>query len=232
MKKRILVVDEDELILYALTKALQDDGCEVKTAASVNAAIDNLVHRSPYDMCFLDMGLAKFYGREIIEKMRDVSPDIKIVIMTADHLSPDHVEENFIETISGNGSCHIIPKPFDLYDVREMAKEVLAGNGDFINVRQGSSKDFEKKSRRHPRTPWKEKIFFQTSIIHEGVNARLSVEAEAVDISDSGIGFLTAYPLRESQVISFDEKLGKKIGVVTWSKMVDDVNCRVGARFA
>jgi hypothetical protein len=43
---------------------------------------------------------------------------------------------------------------------------------------------------------------------------------------------LTRYPLRESQVISFDEKVDNRSGVVVWSKMVDEEYCRAGIRFA
>ena len=42
MKKQILVADEDQLILYALSKALKDVGCEVKTAATVPDATETL----------------------------------------------------------------------------------------------------------------------------------------------------------------------------------------------
>jgi len=231
MKKRILVVDEDELILYALAKALKDDGCEVKTAATINAAMEKLNHCS-YDLCFLDMDLTKFHGPEIIQKIRGACPNTKIIFMTVDHINPDELGENFLGAITSDGSCHVILKPFNLYDVTEMVQNVLAGKLTHLNPYRFIDSDFEKKSRKHPRKPWKEKIFFQTSVIHQGVNTRLSVEAEALDISDSGIGFLTPYPLRESQVISFDEKLDKKIGVVAWSKMIDEESCRVGVKFA
>ncbi|MEJ2268603.1 MAG: hypothetical protein P8Y04_02385 [Desulfobulbaceae bacterium] len=56
--------------------------------------------------------------------------------------------------------------------------------------------------------------------------------AQVVDISDRGIGLLSQYPLRESQVIGFDEKMNNRTGVVVWSKMMDEDNCRVGIRFA
>lgn len=231
MKKRILIADEDQLILYALAKALMDDGREVKTADTLNAAVEKLTHGS-YDLCFLDMDLTKFHNPEIISKIRKVCPDTKIIFMTADHDNPADIGENFITEITRDGSCHIIPKPFNLYDVTEMVQNVLDGKLTNIYQYQVIGNGFEKKSRKHPRKSWTEKMFFQTSVIHQGVNTRLSVEAEAVDISDSGVGFLTPYPLKESQVISFDEKLDRKIGVVAWSKMLDMENCRVGVKFA
>ena len=70
------------------------------------------------------------------------------------------------------------------------------------------------------------------SIIHGGINTRLSLKGKAVDISDGGIGLLISYPLRESQVIGFEGKMDDRFGVVVWSRMVDKESFRVGIRFA
>jgi hypothetical protein len=70
------------------------------------------------------------------------------------------------------------------------------------------------------------------SVIDQGNYTRWSLVAQAVDISGRGIGLLSQFPLRESQVIGFDEKMDNRIGVVVWSKMMDEDNCRVGIRFA
>ena len=70
------------------------------------------------------------------------------------------------------------------------------------------------------------------SVIERGNYTRKSFEARTVDISEDGIGLLTPHPLNESQIISFDERVDNRTGVVVWSKMIDEENCRVGVRFA
>ena len=70
------------------------------------------------------------------------------------------------------------------------------------------------------------------SVIDQGNYTRWSMEAEAVDISDRGIGVLISYHLKVSQVIGFDEKMDNKTGVVMWSKTIDADKCRVGIKFA
>jgi hypothetical protein len=77
-----------------------------------------------------------------------------------------------------------------------------------------------------------ENISFQLRVIFQGISTRLFVEAQAVDVSDSGIGLVTPYPLQKSQVIGFDEKLKNRTGGVAWSKMTDEENCKVGVKFA
>ena len=74
MKKHILVVDKDPLILYALTKALKDDGCEVKTAETSSDAIEKLSY-CPYDVCLLDGQLTDLNGLDLIKVINDICPD-------------------------------------------------------------------------------------------------------------------------------------------------------------
>jgi len=230
MKKRILVVDEDQLILYALAKALKDDAYEVETAATATTAMDKL-SSCRYDVCLLNLSLSDLSGLGLMKIIKDNCPETSIILMTADSLDAYNLSEIYVQAIS-NGACHIIRKPFNISDVAEAVQQVLIGEKTFSLAFNIKDDDSEKKSRKHARKPWSEKIYFQTSVIHEGVSTRLSVEADTVDISDSGVGFLTQYPLKESQVISFDEKLENRLGVVAWSKMVDEKNCRVGAKFS
>ena len=230
MKKQILVADEDQLILYALSKALKDDGCEVKTAATVPDAIERLSQCS-YDLILLDVQLADSKDQGLLKVVRDICPETKIILMTTSyHESPEFSQVNF--TAITNGSCHFISKPFDLCEVTAVVHQVLTGEEGFFADQGFASSGFERKPREAPREPLLENISFQLSAIFQGISTRLSVEAQTVDISDSGIGLLTAYPLKEAQVIGFDEKIKNRSGVVAWSIMVDAENCRVGVKFA
>lgn len=231
MKKQILVADEDQLILYALSKALKDVGCEVKTAATVPDAIETL-SGSSYDLCLIDVHLADSNGHEGLMKIiQDTCPETKIILMAASYLdSPELSEVNF-KAIS-NESCHFISKPFDLSEVTEVVHQVLTGEEGFFSGYRFASSGFERKPRKAPRQLLNENISFQLSVIFQGISTRLFVEAQAVDVSDSGIGLVTPYPLQKSQVIGFDEKLKNRTGVVAWSKMTDEENCRVGVKFA
>lgn len=71
-----------------------------------------------------------------------------------------------------------------------------------------------------------------SSVIEKGASTRWSLEEQAVDISDNGIGLLAQFPLEESQVIGFNEKMDNRTEVVAWSRMIDEENCRAGVKFA
>ena len=230
MKHYILVVDDDQLILYALEKILRNDGYEVVTASTAAQAIEKLSF-CPYDLCLLDVNLPDLNGLELMKITKDMCPEIRVVIMTASHFDSDKLSENNNKAIA-NGASHFISKPFDLCDITDVVQQALKGKENFQTDFQFAAKGFEKKSRKNPRAPFTENIFFQMSIIDQGNHTRKTLEAQAVDISDSGIGVLIHYPLKESQVIGFDEKVDSRTGVVVWSKMVDEENCRVGVRFA
>jgi CheY-like chemotaxis protein len=230
MAQSILVVDDNQLLLYGLAKALKYNSYAVQTASTGQKALRKLAY-CPFDLCMLDIDLPDFNGLELMKMVKDFCPDTKIIIMTASNLDSSEVSEN-ISTAISNGACHFISKPFDLCDIRQVVKKVLSGEDDFHTGFRFTSSSFEKKSRRSPRKPCSEKIGFQMSVIDQGNYTRWSMEAEAVDISDRGIGVLSSYHLKESQVIGFDEKMDNKTGVVMWSKTIDADKCRVGIKFA
>jgi len=230
VKNYILVVDDDQLILYGLAKILKNDGYEVQTAGSATEAIEKLSY-CPYDLCLLDVHLPDLSGLEVMAIISDMCPKTKIVIMTASFVDFDELSDNNSQAIA-NGASQFIPKPFNLCDISDVVRQVLKGEENFQAGIRLSDRVTEKKSRKKPRTTWNGNIYFQMSIIDHGDYTRKSLEAQAVDISDNGIGLLTRYPLKESQVIGFDDKMDNRIGVVVWSKMIDEEKCRVGIRFA
>jgi DNA-binding response OmpR family regulator len=230
VEKNILVVDDNQLILYGLARALQSDSFVVQTAATAQMAVEKL-SLCPYDLCLLDVHLTDMNGLELMKVIRDICPLTKIIIMTASCLDSPDLSENIHEAMS-NGACHFIAKPFNLSEVTEVVRRVLAGGDDFHTGFRFTGSGFVKRSRKSLRQPWREKIAFQMSVIAQGASTRWSLEAQAVDISDGGIGLLSQYPLKESQIVGFDEKMGNRTGVVAWSKMMDKENWRVGIRFA
>lgn len=230
MAHNILIVDDNQLILYGLAKALKSNSYGVETASTAQKALKKLSHCA-YDLCLLDINLPDFNGLELMKMIRDFYPSIKIIMTTASNLDSPVVSEN-INTAICNGACHFIAKPFNLCDVTDVVQKVLAEEKDFHTGFSFSNSGFEKKSRKTPRLPCNEIITFEITVIDQGSSTRKSLETQAVDISDSGVGILSQFHLKESQIVGFDATMENKTGVVMWSKMVDEDNCRVGIRFA
>ncbi len=113
--KRILIVDDEQLLLHGLEKALRTDTTEVTTAETAEAALREIA-ASPYQLCFLDIILPDRYGTEILTEIKAISPKTKVVVMTAGVIS------NAMKEIIEKNAYLFITKPFDLLQVRMLAK--------------------------------------------------------------------------------------------------------------
>ena len=118
MIKRILIVDDDPLLLQGLGKALETDIAEVNTVQTGEMALQEIVS-SPYNLCFLDVYLPDMNGLEVMKRMKEISPKTGVIIMTA-----ADIDENIKKTIEKNAYM-FISKPFDLLQVRMIAKRAL-----------------------------------------------------------------------------------------------------------
>ena len=116
--KRILVVDDDTFFLQGFNKALQTDSAEVKTVETGNSALREVASCS-YQLCFLDLFLPDLDGVEVLKRMRDISPQTKVVMMTA-----GVVTKSMQESIEKDAYM-FITKPFDLLQVKMLARRVI-----------------------------------------------------------------------------------------------------------
>jgi len=231
VRKKILVVDDDELVLYGLEKALQSEGVEVTTAATASEAVLKLSN-CPYDLCLLDVHLPDFSGMVLLKIIKDICPKVKVIIMTASYVDDRSLGDNIRETIR-NGACHFIAKPFNLRELKDIVVQALhTDDGFHTGFRFNEDRIFERKARREERKPFAGDIQYSMSVIENGEDSRLLLLGRAVDLNRHGVGFLTEYPLRPSQAVSFDHEMIRRSGLVAWSTMIDEQICRVGVRFA
>ncbi len=119
---KILLVDDENLILYSLGATLRRDGSAVTAVSNGTDALSE-IRRTPYDICFLDVNLPDANGLDLMKTVREISPATRIIIMTAYDLN-----EGQMSSLRGNG-CHFLPKPFSLEDVR-LIVDNIAGSLD------------------------------------------------------------------------------------------------------
>jgi CheY-like chemotaxis protein len=84
MAKRILVVDDDEMVLMALNELLKPEGYNVQTVTSGTEALQKL-DQNGYDLLMLDVIMPEMDGFELCKKIRalDQYKDTPIVFLTA-----------------------------------------------------------------------------------------------------------------------------------------------------
>jgi urea transport system substrate-binding protein len=101
----VLVVDDDEGILFTIAQALELDGYQVKTAMNGAQAL-SAVERSRPDLVLLDMRMPVMDGWAFTAAVRARGLDFKIVVMTA---TPD--VRRWADEVHADG---FLGKPFDL----------------------------------------------------------------------------------------------------------------------
>jgi two-component system nitrogen regulation response regulator GlnG len=120
--KKVLIVDDDPLILFGLTRVLRDICDDVKYVAYGRLALKS-VRDCFYDLCFLDINLPDGCGLDIMRTILEVSPDTKVIIMTA-----AHIDDEVTRKIAGK-AYHFLPKPFNLEEVKSVVYRALESGG-------------------------------------------------------------------------------------------------------
>lgn len=125
LMKRILIVDDEELILWGLSKTIRNLGNVDKEIKTVNNGKDAVaeIDTCKYDLCFLDIHIPGGDGIDLMKRIKEVSPGTKVVMMTSYDL--DDVTRKEIQ----DNAFHFVPKPFNLPQVREIVESALSGNG-------------------------------------------------------------------------------------------------------
>jgi CheY-like chemotaxis protein len=93
MAKRILVVDDDEMVLIALDELLKPEGYEVRTFTRGKEALENL-DQETYDLLILDVIMPEMDGIELCKRIREKEGygEKPIVFLTAKSREEDKVQ--------------------------------------------------------------------------------------------------------------------------------------------
>ncbi len=117
MAKKVLVVDDEKLIVKGIRFSLLQDGMEVDCAYDGEEAL-NMVKANSYDMILLDVMLPKMDGFEVCQAIREFS-DVPIVMLTA--------KGDDMDKILGleYGADDYITKPFNILEVKARIKAIM-----------------------------------------------------------------------------------------------------------
>ena len=114
---RILVVDDEKLIVKGIRFSLEQDDMEVDCAYDGEEALE-LAKRNKYDMILLDVMLPKMTGFEVCQQIREFS-NVPIVMLTA--------KGEDMDKILGleYGADDYITKPFNILEVKARIKAII-----------------------------------------------------------------------------------------------------------
>jgi DNA-binding NtrC family response regulator len=110
MKGRILLVDDEEIVLRSCQRILGGE-YEIDTARDGLEALA-LVNRNDYDLLVLDIKMPKMDGIEVLRRVKEARPDIDVIMVTGLHEIGTAVKAMKL------GAQDYLPKPFEPEDLQ------------------------------------------------------------------------------------------------------------------
>ena len=146
MGKKVLVVDDEKLIVKGIRFSLMQDGLEVDCAYDGEEALE-LAKKNAYDLVLLDVMLPKLDGFEVCQQIREFS-DVPIIMLTA--------KGEDMDKILGleYGADDYITKPFNILEVKARIKAIMRRTGkkeekiDDSNILIKHDMKIDRESRR------------------------------------------------------------------------------------
>jgi CheY-like chemotaxis protein len=122
-KETILLVEDEPLLLDLLKLVLEEKGYRIATATDGQEALDVYTkYKDTIDLVLSDMGLPKLGGWETFQKMREVNPDVK-VILASGFVNPELKLE-----MMKQGAKDFVQKPYVPHRILRRIREVLDGD--------------------------------------------------------------------------------------------------------
>lgn len=117
MSKRILIVDDDKYFLETFVKILKLSDYEIESANSGIKAL-LMVQESAYDVIIMDVKMPGMDGLETYQKMRELSPNSTVILMTA------YSASDLAHEVVQGGVYDILQKPLNAKMVTNMIDKV------------------------------------------------------------------------------------------------------------
>ena len=117
MSRKVLVVDDEKLIVKGIRFSLEQDGMDVDCAYDGEEALE-MAQEKKYDIILLDLMLPKMDGFEVCQQIREFS-NVPIVMLTA--------KGEDMDKILGleYGADDYITKPFNILEVKARIKAIM-----------------------------------------------------------------------------------------------------------
>ena len=117
-KQSVLIVDDEKNIRLTLSQALGTSGWGIDTAANGEEALAQLKEKE-YGLILLDLKMPGMDGMELLRRVSEMRPDIRIIMITAYGTVELAVEAMKL------GAADFIQKPFAPEEIRELVSRVM-----------------------------------------------------------------------------------------------------------
>ena len=173
MKPKILVVDDEPSHRRMIEAVLDAEGYEIKQAENGQTAIEAVEDRF-YDLVIMDIRMPKVGGIEALKKIKEISPGIPIILMTA-YASVGTA----VEALKSNAYDYLT-KPLDIEELKILVAKALRfrqleQENVYLKERLNDRFDFSKILGRSPAM----NSLFETMALVAPSEATLLIEGES-----------------------------------------------------
>lgn len=112
----VLVVDDQPGVRYLMDIIIRELGHRVRSAENGLTAIEEVRAAKP-DLVFMDVRMPMMGGLEALGRIKMISPDTEVVLMTA------YISDETVELAMRKGAMCCITKPFDVDELKSFLYE-------------------------------------------------------------------------------------------------------------
>ncbi len=120
MTVKVLLVDDSKLARRNLRQILEPAGYVVVEAEDGMRALERYFLEKP-DVVFLDLLMEGMHGFEVLEKLRQMDPQARVLVVSAD------IQSSSRDMALAAGASGFVEKPFDAQQIMEAVGAVLRG---------------------------------------------------------------------------------------------------------
>ena len=179
--KKVLVVDDEKLIVKGIRFSLEQDNMEVDCAYDGEEALQ-MAHNKEYDIILLDVMLPKLTGFEVCQQIREFS-NVPVIMLTA--------KGDDMDKILGleYGADDYITKPFNILEVKARIKAIM------------------RRSSKRATEDEKKKIFEKNGLKIDCDSRRVFVEDKEVKLTAKEYDLLELLSFHPNKVYSRENLL-------------------------
>jgi CheY-like chemotaxis protein len=119
-KARILIIEDDKDIREMMRFDLSDAGYRIETAANGIKGLEKFGSGENWDIVLLDQRMPHMEGMEVLRRMRERDPMVRVIVITA------HASVEFAAEAAKNGAVDFLRKPFSFDVLRGAVKATLS----------------------------------------------------------------------------------------------------------
>jgi two-component system chemotaxis response regulator CheY len=122
MNAKVLLVDDSGLARRSTRRILEGAGYSVVEAEDGLSALERYSIEKP-DVVLLDLVMKGMYGLEVLEKIRQLDPAARVIVVTAD------VQTSSRDMVEAAGAAGFLSKPIEAARILEMIERTAKGVG-------------------------------------------------------------------------------------------------------